>query len=166
MRDLTTHEHRRSRERPRPSVPRPGTSAFETGSPPWRRLRTQARAPLPLCAAFAVFVVYAGRPTGIVAELLLLTLAVGLCRPGMALPRNGPALLALALLSVVAVQVAFDLFTSDVGVVQLARGLAAVYYVLFAFLIYAGMREWERRASRQEVFRRVERTLLAWARSW
>ena len=118
------------------------------------------RPPLALYVAFGTFVVYAGRLTGGIAEALLVVLVLGLCRPWMALPNSLPSVLSFVLLAVVAIQVVFDVFTSDIALMRLVRGVAPIYYILFGFLIYAGLRQWEHSMSRVDIYLRIERAFL------
>jgi hypothetical protein len=121
------------------------------------------RAPWSMYLLFGALVLFAGRVPGPASDVLLPFLVVALCRPRMTVPRNAAAIFALLLLSTVGIQVAFDTLSPTPPAMSVAKNLSPVYHVLYAFLVYAGLRTWEQRASRAEVLLRIEEAMVRWA---
>jgi hypothetical protein len=130
--------------------------------------RPIARAPLALRLLFGGVVLYlafgkgfayAGWPPLFVGELLLVIVVVATLQRDPALPRNGAALLTVALVALAVVQFTVDRLAGEVPLVETVRGLAPIYYSAYAFAVYALLREYEERHGRQAVIEAASRAL-------
>lgn len=120
-------------------------------------------APWSMCLLFGALVLFAGRVPGPASDVLLPLLVVALCRPRMAVPRNAAAMFALVLLATVGIQVVFDTLSPSRPAMSVAENVSPVYHVLYAFLVYAGLRTWEQRAPRAAILHRIEEAMVRWA---
>jgi hypothetical protein len=136
---------------------------FQRTEPLEAAKRPAGRAPWSMYLLFGALVLFAGRVPGPASDVLLLFLVVALCRPRMTVPRNAAAVFALLLLATVGIQVAFDALSPTRPAMSVAKNLSPVYHVLYAFLVYAGLRTWEQRASRAEILHRIEEAMVRWA---
>jgi hypothetical protein len=113
-----------------------------------------------LYAALGKGFAYAGWSPVFVGELLLVVVVAGAVRSTALLPRNGAAVVTGGLVAAAVVQCAVDRLANDVPLLETVRGLAVVYYCMFAFGAYALLREWEARAGRERVLETVESSIM------
>jgi hypothetical protein len=114
---------------------------------------------LVLYAAFGKGFAYAGLPPVYVGELLLAVLLFAACRPDAAVPRSAAALLAACLLGLAVVQAGDDLLVGREPWLEIARGLAPLYYAGFAFATFALLRGFEGRVGFGPALATVESAL-------
>jgi hypothetical protein len=106
--------------------------------------------------AFGKGFAYAGVPPVFVGELLLIVVAVGALRGVVPVPGHAAALLALGVAGLAVVQVVVDRFVAVEPLIETVRGVAPVYYVAFAFGLYALLRRLEGRVGRAAVIEVVD----------
>jgi hypothetical protein len=131
-------------------------------APPRRRATPVLRllfVALALYVAFGKGFAYAGWPPLFVGEVLLVVVLASALATPMALPRQWPAWLTLALVGTAAVQAAIELMDGGSSLEETVRGLAPVYYAGFAFGLYALLRDWENRVGSHALLDDVERGL-------
>lgn len=137
--------------------PAPGSDLLEA------RRRSAARAPWSMCLLFAALVLFTGRVPGLASKVLLVILAVALCRSRMAVPRSLAGIFALLLLATVGLQLVFDALSPADQTMSVVENVSPVYHVLYGFLVYAGLRSWEQGASREAILDRIEVAMIRWA---
>ncbi len=86
-----------------------------------------------LYLAFGKGFAYAGWPPVFVGEVLLLVVAVAALRSTMVVPRHPAALMTVVLGALALVQAAIDRLHPAEPLVETIRGLAPIYYGVFAF---------------------------------
>jgi hypothetical protein len=106
--------------------------------------------------AFGKGFAYAGVPPVFVGEVLLVVVLVGSLRAAAPVPRHAAAVLALGVAGLAAVQLVVDRFVAADPVLETVRGLAPVYYVAFAFGLYALLRRLEGQVGRTAVVEAID----------
>jgi hypothetical protein len=110
-----------------------------------------------LYLAFGKGFAYAGWPPVYVGEVLLAVALVAALERRPVLPHGvAPAVTAL-LVGIAIAQAAIDRLHSAVPLVETVRGLAPVYYALFAFAVYSLVRDIERRVGRADAAAAIHR---------
>jgi hypothetical protein len=115
---------------------------------------------LVLYAAFGKGFAYAGWPPVFVGEVLLVVVLAAAVRPWAAIPRNAAALLTAGLWGMAVVQFGLDRVDAAVPLLETVRGLAPIYYGIYAFAAYALLGAWESRVGRAGVMGAVEQAVV------
>jgi hypothetical protein len=115
---------------------------------------------LVLYAAFGKGFAYAGWPPVFVGEVLLAVVLASAVRPYAAIPRNPAALVTVGLAAIAVVQLGLDLVDASTPVLETIRGLAPIYYSLFAFGAYALLRWWESQVGWGGLMDRLEQAIV------